>query len=124
MGKGIAGNIENLFMRSELKAAVLKNDMEIVVEDAPTPEPVEDQVLVRVNWSSICGTDLHIYRGEFKDRVAYPRILGHEFSGVIESTGAGVGGIQPGDRVTVDPIIWCNRSTGPFIYWSKNRINT
>jgi len=92
-----------------LKAAVLTNDMEMVFEDVPSPDPGVEQVLVRVEWSSICGTDLHIYLGEFKDRVTYPRILGHEFCGVVESVGKDVTGVFPGDRVAVDPIIWCNR---------------
>lgn len=92
-----------------MKAAVLKNDMEIVFEEVPTPEPGPGQVQVHVNWSSICGTDLHIYMGEFKNRVKYPRILGHEFAGVVASVGAGVQNFKPGDRVTVDPIIWCNQ---------------
>jgi threonine dehydrogenase-like Zn-dependent dehydrogenase len=83
--------------------------MDMVFEDVPSPEPGEEQVLIRVKWSSICGTDLHIYLGEFKDRVTYPRILGHEFSGVVESVGKAVTGVAPGDRVTVDPIVWCNR---------------
>ena len=52
-----------------MKAAVLKNDMDMVIEDVPSPAPGEEQVLIRVKWSGICGTDLHIYLGEFKDRV-------------------------------------------------------
>ena len=92
-----------------MKAAVLKDDMQMVIEEVPTPAPGAGEVLIRVDWSSICGTDLHIYMGEFKDRVTYPRILGHEFSGVVEAAGQNVAGVQSGDRVTVDPIIWCNR---------------
>jgi len=92
-----------------MKAAVLKNDMQIVFEEVPTPAPGPEQVQIRVNWSSVCGTDLHIYLGEFKNRVKYPRILGHEFAGVIESVGTAVQNLKPGDRVTVDPIIWCNQ---------------
>ncbi|KPJ76219.1 MAG: hypothetical protein AMJ54_12270 [Deltaproteobacteria bacterium SG8_13] len=91
-----------------MKAAVLKNDMQIVFEEVPTPDPGPGHVLIRVSWASVCGTDLHIFMGEFKNRVAYPRILGHEFSGVIESVGPGVKHLQPGDRVTADPIVWCN----------------
>ena len=83
--------------------------MDMVFEDVPSPEPGEKQVLVRVNWSSICGTDLHIFLGEFKDRVTYPRVLGHEFSGVVESVGNDVTTAEPGDRVTVDPIVCCNQ---------------
>jgi L-gulonate 5-dehydrogenase len=92
-----------------MKAAVLKNDMQIVFEEVPTPAPGPGQVQIRVNWSSVCGTDLHIYMGEFKNRVKYPRILGHEFAGVVESVGTAVQSLKAGDRVTVDPIIWCNQ---------------
>ena len=58
-----------------MQAAVLKNDKQIIFEDVPEPHPGPGQALIRVNWSSICGTDLHIYLGEFKERVKYPRIL-------------------------------------------------
>ena len=91
-----------------MKAAVLVDDMKMVLEEVPSPEPGPGQVLIRVNWASVCGTDLHIFMGEFKNRVTYPRILGHEFSGVIESVGHGVRHLQSGDRVTADPIVWCN----------------
>jgi len=92
-----------------MKAAVLINDREIRFGEVPAPHPKDDQVLIRVHWASICGTDLHIYLGEFKPRVTYPRILGHEFSGVVESVGENVLHLKEGDRVVVDPIIWCNR---------------
>jgi threonine dehydrogenase-like Zn-dependent dehydrogenase len=92
-----------------MRAAVLKDDKHMVIEAVPAPEPGAGEVLIEVNWSSICGTDLHIFMGEFKDRVNYPRILGHEFSGVVRDVGKAVAGVQIGDRVTVDPIIWCNR---------------
>ena len=91
-----------------MQAAVLKNDKEMIVGEVPMPTFGPGQVLIKVNWSSICGTDLHIYLGEFKNRVTYPRILGHEFSGIVESIGKDVYNLKPGDRVTVDPIIWCN----------------
>ena len=91
-----------------MKAAVLKDDKKMVFEEVPMPEPGPGQVLIRVSWASVCGTDLHIFMGEFKNRVAYPRILGHEFSGVIETVGQGVKHLQAGDRVTADPIVWCN----------------
>ena len=92
-----------------MQAAVLKNDKEMIVSEVPMPTFGPGQVLIRVNWSSICGTDLHIYLGEFKERVKYPRILGHEFAGVVESVGSRVHSLKTGDRVTVDPIIWCNQ---------------
>jgi threonine dehydrogenase-like Zn-dependent dehydrogenase len=92
-----------------MKAAILIDDKEIRLGEVPKPNPKDDQVLIRVHWVSICGTDLHIYLGEFKPRVTYPRILGHEFSGVVESMGRDVSYFQKGDRVVADPIIWCNQ---------------
>ena len=92
-----------------MKAAVQTGDQRIELKRIPDPEPGPGQVLIRVAWSSICGTDLHIFLGEFKDRVAYPRVLGHEFSGTVEALGPGTSGLDVGDRVVADPIIWCNR---------------
>ena len=92
-----------------MKAALLTNDREIEIGEVPVPRPGADEVLIRVHWASICGTDLHIYLGEFKGRIAYPLIMGHEFSGVVESFGGSVNNVKKGDRVVVDPIIWCNQ---------------
>ena len=92
-----------------MKAAILTNDREIRVEEIPSPQTRDDQVLIQVHWASICGTDLHIYLGEFKPRVVYPRILGHEFCGIVESVGEEVAHLKKGDKVVVDPIIWCNQ---------------
>ena len=92
-----------------MKAAILIDDKEIRLGEVPKPNPKDDQVLIRVHWVSICGTDLHIYLGEFKPRVTYPRILGHEFSGVVESVGRHISHFKKGDRVVADPIIWCNQ---------------
>jgi threonine dehydrogenase-like Zn-dependent dehydrogenase len=92
-----------------MKAAILIDDKEIRFGEVPKPYPKDGQVLIRVHWASICGTDLHIYLGEFKDRVIYPRILGHELSGMVESVGKNVSHFKKGDKVVVDPILWCNR---------------
>jgi len=92
-----------------MRAAILQNDKEMIVSEAPMPACGDGQVLVKVHWASICGTDLHIYLGEFKERVKYPRILGHEFSGIITAVGQGVSSFKEGDRVVVDPIIWCEQ---------------
>jgi len=92
-----------------MKAAILIDDKEIKFREIPEPYPKDGQVLLRVHWASICGTDLHIYLGEFKPRVIYPRILGHEFSGMVESVGKDVSHLKKEDKVVVDPIIWCNQ---------------
>ncbi len=92
-----------------MRAAILQNDKEMIISEAPMPTFGAGQVLIKVHWASICGTDLHIYLGEFKERVKYPRILGHEFSGVVAVAGQDVSSLVEGDRVVVDPIIWCGQ---------------
>jgi len=64
---------------------------------------------VRVEYASICGTDHHVYLGEFEGRVKYPAVLGHEFCGVVDEVGPGVKGFSPGDRVTADPDLPCGQ---------------
>jgi (R,R)-butanediol dehydrogenase/meso-butanediol dehydrogenase/diacetyl reductase len=92
-----------------VKAAILYDDKDIRPGDAPEPQIGPDEVIVASEYVGICGTDLHVYRGEFKDRVNYPAILGHEFGGVIEQVGSNVRGFQVRDRVVVDPILSCHR---------------
>jgi L-gulonate 5-dehydrogenase len=91
-----------------MKAAILYGDRDIRVGDAPEPVVGPDEVLVRTQFAGICGTDVHIYRGEFHARVAFPAIQGHEFGGVVAAVGSGVRHIGKGDRVVVDPIISCH----------------
>ena len=70
-----------------------------------TPVPSEGSVLVRVEACGVCGTDVHIFLGEFP--AAFPLVAGHEFAGVIEATGPGVPYLRSGDHVTVDPNLAC-----------------
>jgi 2-desacetyl-2-hydroxyethyl bacteriochlorophyllide A dehydrogenase len=91
-----------------MKAGILYDDRDIRVGDTPDPRIGPDEVLVAVGSAGICGTDLHIYRGEFHGRVAYPAILGHEFGGIVQEVGENVRDFRVGDRVVVDPIISCH----------------
>lgn len=90
-----------------MKAGILCNDRDIRVGDAPEPRIGPDEVLVETSHTGICGTDLHIYRGEFRERVKYPAIIGHEFGGIVREVGRAVQGLRAGDPVVVDPIISC-----------------
>jgi threonine dehydrogenase-like Zn-dependent dehydrogenase len=92
-----------------LKAGILYDDKVIRLGNAPDPRIGPDEVLLQTGYAGICGTDLHIYRGEFHDRVTFPAILGHEFGGIIQEVGQDVQGYRIGDRVAVDPIISCHR---------------
>jgi (R,R)-butanediol dehydrogenase/meso-butanediol dehydrogenase/diacetyl reductase len=91
-----------------MKAGILYDDRTIGAGDAPNPHLAPGEVLVETGYTGICGTDLHIYRGEFHDRVSYPAIIGHEFGGTIREVGREVQGFRPGDRVVVDPVISCH----------------
>ncbi len=74
---------------------------------AEIPQPGSDDVLIQVHAAGICGTDIHILKGEYEAQ--YPLIPGHEFSGVVAGIGDRVTRYQVGDRVTADPNIPCNR---------------
>jgi L-gulonate 5-dehydrogenase len=91
-----------------MKGGILYDDRDIRIGDTPDPRTGPGEVLVETHYAGICGTDLHIYRGEFRGRVAYPAILGHEFGGIIQEVGRDVEGFQVGDRVVVDPIFPCH----------------
>ncbi len=90
-----------------MKAAVLSRYNKLEYKEIDTPAMKEDEVLVKVNYASICGSDQHLYKGEFHPRTKLPFVPGHEFAGVIADTGKKVKGYQPGEKVTVDPIIPC-----------------
>ena len=88
-------------------AAVVEAPGKIVYREAPHPTPGPGEVVLRVAAAGLCGTDLHIYRGEYE--AIYPIIPGHEFSGAITAVGEGVDDLAPGMRVTADPNIFCHR---------------
>ncbi|HUI68960.1 MAG TPA: alcohol dehydrogenase catalytic domain-containing protein, partial [Spirochaetia bacterium] len=68
-----------------------------------------DEVLVKVAACGICGTDVHIYHGEYLG--SYPMTPGHEFSGVVVAVGEQVTRFRPGARVAVEPNICCDNCT-------------
>jgi len=73
---------------------------------APRPTPGRDQVLVQVKSTTICGTDLKIFKGAFPG-VQYPHIPGHEFGGEVVEVGEGVTNVKHGDRVGVEVHVGC-----------------
>ena len=70
------------------------------------PQPKENEVIIRVAYSGICGTDLHIIKEEAPASAKV--ILGHEFSGIIHKTGKNVRKVKLGDNVAVNPNDFCN----------------
>ncbi len=89
-----------------MKAAQIVQPGQMQIIDILCPEPAPNEVLIRIMASGICGTDIHIFRGEYLG--GYPVIPGHEFSGVVEAVGSQVTRFKPGDRVAVEPNISCD----------------
>lgn len=89
-----------------MKALVLEEYKKLVVKDAPDPVAAEDEVRIKVEACGICGSDIHGFDGS-SGRRQPPVIMGHEAAGVVESVGAAVGDIEPGLRVTFDPMLSC-----------------
>jgi alcohol dehydrogenase len=90
-----------------MRAAVFEGKGRIALHEVPRPEPAVGQALVRVTLTTICGTDVHILKGEYPVREGL--VVGHEPVGVVEALGAGVTGYQRGDRVIVGAITPCGQ---------------
>ena len=77
--------------------------------DRPLAEPGPGEVQVRVSAVGICGSDMHAYSegGVGESPCNYPMVIGHEPSGVVVKTGAGVSGISRGDRGALEPALYC-----------------
>jgi D-arabinose 1-dehydrogenase-like Zn-dependent alcohol dehydrogenase len=90
-----------------MKAAVISAVDQVEVATVGDPVPGERDVVVEVAACGICGTDLHILSGEFAPSL--PVIPGHEFAGVVAATGREVTRFSVGDRVAVDPSLYCYR---------------
>jgi 2-desacetyl-2-hydroxyethyl bacteriochlorophyllide A dehydrogenase len=89
-----------------VKAAVISSPGVVGVETVDDPAPGPSDVVVRVAACGLCGTDLHILQGEFAPTL--PIVPGHEFAGEIVAAGSAVRGLAAGDRVAVDPSLYCH----------------
>ncbi|MGU3522872.1 Zn-dependent oxidoreductase [Enterobacteriaceae bacterium C23F] len=89
-----------------MKSIVIRQPNEMVIEEREIPAPGEGEVRVKIKLAGICGSDSHIYRGH-NPFAKYPRVIGHEFFGLIEAVGEGVSKARIGERVSVDPVISC-----------------
>ncbi|MDR2495147.1 MAG: zinc-dependent alcohol dehydrogenase family protein [Spirochaetaceae bacterium] len=89
-----------------MRALVIEKPHEARVRNVPVPPLGERDILIAVKASGICGTDVHIFRGDYLG--TYPIIPGHEFSGVVAETGSQVTRFVVGDTVAVEPNISCD----------------
>ena len=92
---------------TKMLATVFQGKDRISVEEVEKPRPGPGEAVIRVTLTTICGTDLHILRGEYPVKPGL--IIGHEPVGVIDELGAGVTGYQVGDRVLVGAITPCGQ---------------
>ncbi len=101
-----------------MKAAYYQAPREVVVREAPAPEPGPNEILIQVRACGICGTDQHIFDGELGGPL--PVIGGHELAGDVVAVGADVEeDIRAGDRVAVDPNLFC----GSCFYCKRGQVN-
>ena len=91
-----------------MKAAVYLGPGHLEIRDVPIPPVGENEVLIKVAYCGICGTDVHIYHGDGgAANVNPPLIIGHEFSGIVEKVGRNVTKLKIGDKVSVNPNDMC-----------------
>lgn len=88
-----------------MRAAVFYGPGDLRIEERENPQVGAGEVLVEVLACGICGTDRHIYHGEFDARP--PVVPGHEYTGRVVEVGGGVGDLAVGDHIAVDPNIHC-----------------
>src|ERR1700722_12074024 len=91
-------------IKKEPKAGLWMDNVEV-------PQPGEQDLLIKISKTSICGTDIHLYLWDAwaQKTLPVPSIIGHEFVGVVAEVGKGVKGFKKGDRVSGEGHITCGR---------------
>lgn len=89
----------------KMKAVVFEKERVLKIKEVDYPKLDADDVIIKVKACGICGTDLHIYNGDFFSR--FPLIPGHEFTGIVEEIGKNVKSVNIGDPVVVDNAFYC-----------------
>lgn len=94
-------------MATTMKALIFRGPNDIHLEEVPIPKPGPGEAVIRVTLTTICGTDLHILKGEYPVKPGL--IIGHEPVGTIHELGVGVTGYEVGERVLVGAITPCGQ---------------
>lgn len=90
-----------------MKAIKVIEPFKVEIVDVPKPEiQKDDDVIVKITSGGICGSDMGIWNGT-NSLATYPRVIGHEFGGIVAETGKGVKKVKVGDKVAVDPVVSC-----------------
>lgn len=90
-----------------MSATLYEGNKKISVVDGERKAPKAHEVAVKIAYSGVCGTDMHIFHGVMDERVNNPHIMGHECSGIIDEIGSDVEGLALGDKVVVRPLDPC-----------------
>lgn len=89
-----------------MRAIVFDREHELSLTEVPTPTAGPKDVIIKVAAVGICGTDTHVFDGEFEGTV-YPLIPGHEATGVVTEVGSDVHDLNIGDQVAINPSTTC-----------------
>jgi alcohol dehydrogenase, propanol-preferring len=102
-----------------MRACVVTSfDKPLAIQEVPTPEPGAGQVLIRIEASGLCHTDIHAARGDWPVKPALPFVPGHEGVGIVERLGPGVVEVAAGDRVAIP---WLGYACGTCGYCVSGR---
>ena len=93
-------------MKDKMLQEIMTAPHEIQFQEVPVPEMKPDQVLVQIKRIGVCGSDMHVYHGQHP-YVSYPLTQGHEVSAQIVSLGEDVAGLRVGQKVTIEPQVYC-----------------
>ena len=95
-------------MKAVMRQQVMTEPGRIMFREIPVPEPGPDQVLVKIKKIGICGSDIHVFHGTHP-YTSYPVTQGHEVSGEIVTVGEYVKDLRPGQKITIEPQVFCGR---------------
>ena len=93
-------------MKDVMKEVVVVEPHKFEVREVPVPEPKDDQVQIKMMAAGVCGSDIHIFKGE-NPNSRYPLIPGHENVGIVTKVGKDCSRIQVGDHVVIDYVMRC-----------------
>ena len=98
-------------MYKKMKAAVMTDLMKVEIKEVEAPKPKSDEVLIKIEYVGVCGSDLHYYEhGRIGDFIVEtPFILGHEAAGTVVEIGSEVKNLKVGDRVALEPGKTCGK---------------
>ena len=93
-----------------MRAALLAGTRQFEIRQVPEPKISKDtDVLIRIKTVGVCGSDIHYYTtGRIGSQIIqFPFIVGHEAAGIVEQTGKRVTRVKPGQRIAIDPAVYC-----------------